>query len=356
MTALIITISLFIVLIAIVVIFLVKRNPGISGKEMIDTFSSIGALKTLLQEIDANQRQLTNNLQETQSEFNNRILDQNKRMQELLDMVGVGSKVQDNLHEHVQRTLQSIEAMRAETQAKDERDEGYRKAIQRLEEVIAGTKRKGMAGENILREVLKPLVASNMIATQYKINGKEVEFGFILSDKKILPIDSKWPSTELLDSLTKEEDELQRERTIRKIENELERRVSEVTEYIDPKITVPWAIAAVPDAVFNIARRTHFDAYRKNVILVSYSMALPFLLVFFSLYLQFSRSIDIQNLERYLIDIKRHIDKMDEILENKVKPAVTRMNNASDEYKQIIGNIRNNLVALESARPGQDNP
>ena len=72
------------------------------------------------------------------------------------------------------------------------------------------------------------------------------------------------------------------------------------------------------------------------------------LLMFFSLHLQYCSSVDMDNFMHYLLDIKRHIEKMSEILENKINTASKMISNASDEYRQIIGSIKGSISAIES--------
>ena len=97
------------------------------------------------------------------------------------------------------------------------------------------------------------------------------------------------------------------------------------------------------EMVLDLKRR-----YPKNVILISYSMIAPYLLMFFSLHLQYCSSVDMDNFMHYLLDIKRHIEKMSEILENKINTASKMISNASDEYRQIIGSIKGSISAIES--------
>lgn len=256
---------------------------------------------------------------------------------------------QRRLSENIIQTQRVIDNIKADYEARKKFDDVMRNSVKRLEEVIAGSQGKGVVGENILREALKSF-PPEMVMDSFRVKGKEVEFGMILANKKIVPIDSKWTSSELLESLAGECGADERLRIINRIENEVCRRVDEVVQYIDPDVTVPWAIAAIPDSVFSVLKNAHLDAYRKGVIVIPYSLAVPYLLTLFNLHLQYSTSPDVENLSRYLISIRRHLSEMEEILENRIVKASTMIVNASSEYRQKLAAIKDSLISLESPR------
>ena len=311
---------------------LATRGRDSVTKEAISAISDLGALKTILSSVENNQKQ------------------HNQTIQEMKHLVSTDSKAQGRLQEHIEHTLRSIEGVRQSHEDFKQRELENRESLRRMETVIAGTKLKGIAGENILKEALGSF-PPRMVRTNVRIKGKEVEFALVLANDKVMPIDSKWPSTDLLDELSKQEDESQREKIANQIQKTVEKRVNEIGQYIEPETTTPWAIAAIPDSAYMICKSTRFDAYKQNVILISYSMIAPYLLMFFSLHLQYSSSIDLDNLKHYLLDIKRHIEKMSGILETKFCKASTMINNASDEYRQIIGSIKGSLSAIETQGP-----
>jgi len=278
---------------------------------------------------------------------------QNLLMQEMKSNVEFGGRGQDILREELQRTQRAIEHLKTDYEARKQLEEESRQVVKRLESVIVGSYSKGQAGENILNEIFK-LFPREMIAYNFNINGKVVEFGLVLSDKKVLPIDSKWPATNLLIALEEESDEKVRLGIIEQIEKEVGKRIREVCQYIDPDVTAPWAIVAIPDAVFSACKRAYLDAYKRHVILMSYSMTIPYILTFYSLHLQYSRSVDMENLQSHLISMGRHLDEMEQILENKLARGTTMINNAYGEYKQLISRIRGSVAYLQASESPDD--
>ncbi|MCL6472587.1 MAG: DNA recombination protein RmuC [Firmicutes bacterium] len=278
---------------------------------------------------------------------------QNMLMQEMKTYAEFGGRGQDILREELLKAQRTIDSLKTDYEARKQLEEESRQVIKRLESMIVGSYSKGQAGENILHEIFK-LFPREMIAYNFSVGGKVVEFGLVLSDKKVLPIDSKWPATSLLIALEEEKDEKVRLGIVEQIEREVAKRIREVCQYIDPDVTAPWAIAAVPDAVFSACKRAYLDAYKRHVILMSYSMTIPYILTVYSLHLQYSRSVDIDNLQGHLINIGRQLDEMEQILENKVARGSTMINNAYGEYKQLISRIRASVTYLQETKSMDD--
>jgi len=277
-----------------------------------------------------------------------RVNQQNLSIQEIKDLLGSGHKTQDLLHTHLSDTMKAVNAIKVSHDERKNMEAESRKSIRHLEEIIAGTKTKGIAGENILREVFRSF-PTDMVASNVKIKGKEVEFGMILTNKKIVPIDVKWPTTRLLEDMNNEIDDTKRERIRNEIEHEVNRRVAEIAQYIDPNLTMPWAVGAVPDSVYGLLKRAHFDAYKKNVIIISYSMTIPYLLTLFMMHTQFGSTVDLENLKHHLSSIKHHLGAMAEVLDNKICRANKMLENASLEYRQMLGSIQSSINLLETS-------
>src|SRR6266540_7377167 len=97
----------------------------------------------------------------------------------------------------VQREISSFRQAIGHMQAREEerraREEEGWATLHRVAAVLSGGQRTGRAGENILRESLAHLPPS-MVVTDFRVNGKVVEFGLVMPDGRRLPVDSKWPA------------------------------------------------------------------------------------------------------------------------------------------------------------------
>jgi len=281
-----------------------------------------------------------------QSQIN---IEQQKAIQEIKEKLLLGSQLQDHLKEGIERTKDLIEDLRRSEAERREREREFLERIKRVDEIIAGTTSKGISGEEILRETFKKL-PPEMIERNFSVGGKRVEFALVLPNQKRIPIDSKWPASNLILELEKEKDQKRRKEIIEEIEKEVIKRIREVSQYIDPSVTWSQAIAAIPDSVYSVLSQAHLKAREENVILMPYSMVLPLILYMYRLHLQYSISIDMENLQNHLISISKNLDQMEEILENKIARGTTMIQNANLEYRQLIGKVRSSLKELQVKR------
>jgi DNA recombination protein RmuC len=250
----------------------------------------------------------------------------------------------------VRETLAKI-TTEIETHKKLEKE--LEESSHRIEAVVVGSRARGKAGENILEEAFKRF-PPQIVETNFKVGGHPVEYALVLADGKRVPIDSKWTTPELIESLDSEADSVRREGIIKQIEQTLLSKVKEVAKYIDPSVTVPWGIAAVPDSVFAVCKDIHLDAFRERVIVMPHSLTIIYLLSLYQLHLQYCRSVDIERLESYLNQIERDLDKLDIELENRVSRGATMITNAFNECKRIIGEMRGAAAYLKTLPAGRE--
>ncbi|MFQ5817698.1 MAG: DNA recombination protein RmuC [Terriglobia bacterium] len=228
-------------------------------------------------------------------------------------------------------------------------------ATQRLMTVLAGGSGRGQAGELILAEVLREFPPS-MLERDFKVDGKQVEFALVLPDGKRVPIDSKWAASDLLEKLEKITEPVAREALISEVESNVSQRAREVAKYLNPAVTTHIGIAAVPDAAYRHCRKAHIQAYQdKNVLVIPYSMAAPYLLALYNVHLKYGQAIELSNLQGYLTVIEQEVKNIDADLEGRVKEAGTRADNAYQSIKAALAKIRAAMDYLRST-PGPDSP
>ncbi|HLZ94306.1 MAG TPA: DNA recombination protein RmuC [Candidatus Dormibacteraeota bacterium] len=275
-----------------------------------------------------------------------------------LDHGGATQEAQaSELRERLAQTQSVVEGMRSALTARQAVEDDARSSLRRLESVIAGSSTRGAAGEHILEEVLKHL-PSEMLQRNVWVGGKVVELGLRLPGGKLLPIDSKWVSSGALEQLADTSlDAPRRAQLAGQVEREVERRVREVSQYIHPDVTSPFALAVIPDAAYDVCRGAIVDAHKRHVMVVGYAMALPYLLTLYQLHLQFARTVDMEKLQSALIDVERHLDMLEGVLENKLQRAVTMLQNAYGEGKQVSARIRASAQSIQvSEAPGGAEP
>src|SRR4029078_8360617 len=93
-------------------------------------------------------------------------------------------------------------------------DGEQREVIRRLATVLAGGASKGRAGAQGLRHHLSHLPPV-MLTSDFRVNGRVVEFGLVLPDGRRLPIDSKWSALAELEALEGASDAVHRDQCAR---------------------------------------------------------------------------------------------------------------------------------------------
>jgi len=303
------------------------------------TIGVLGALVTVAQQRSPGERGLREHVQLQAGELR-RIADQGAQRD--LDS--------EQLRQGLEGARRALEELRTHEQDRRATDGEQREVVKRLATVLAGGAAKGRAGEFILREHLAEL-PPGMLVTDFRVNGKVVEFGLLLPDGRRLPIDSKWSAVAELEALESARDAAERDACARAVERAVTARTKEVAQYLDPAVTAPVAVAAVPDAAYRVLKRAHADAYGKGVIIVPYGSALPIVLFLYSLVRRFGDAADVQ---AALSEVAAVLDGLASIVENRFQKAATMLTNGTDEFRSLLGKARGSIARAEVPATGPD--
>src|SRR3954454_24969053 len=251
----------------------------------------------------------------------------------------------EQLRQGLDGARRSLEELRIRDQERRATDTEQREVVRRLATVLAGGASKGRAGEHVLREHLAHL-PPGMLSANVRVNGKIVEFGLVLPDGRRLPIDSKWTAVAELEALEAADDPVRRDECARAVERAVVARTKEVAQYLDPSVTAPIAVAAVPDAVYGVLKRAHADAFAHGVVVVPYGSALPIVLFLYELVRRYGDGSDAR---ASLAEIARALDAMDAIVENRFAKAASMLTNGADEFRTHLGKARGSIARAQAA-------
>jgi len=254
--------------------------------------------------------------------------------------------IQTTLTGELAKVHQGLAALDSFVKARQEIEARTADSVGRLESIIAGTQSKGSAGENIVELVFAKLPVEWQMRN-FTVNGKTVEFGLRLPNNLILPIDSKWPATHLLEQYIKATDPEAQKRFKGEIEKSILQKAKEVGKYIDPGLTMPFGIAVVPDSIFELSSGVLTDVYQSNVVLVSYSMLVPYLVLVFQTTLKTMQSVDLQKLDAYLQTVQISIQALQDELDGRFAKALTMLANSRDDMRAQIGKASSSLTSLQ---------
>lgn len=256
------------------------------------------------------------------------------------------------IREGLSRAQTGLTELQTDTKARHGIEQQTAQSIKRLEAVIAGTQTKGAAGENVL-EVLFGKLPTDWQVRNFRVGAKTVEFGLRLPNNLILPIDSKWPATGLLEEFVACDDPDKQQKLKAEIEAVVLAKAKEVRKYIDPNVTMSFGVAAVPDSIYDLCFGIQVDVYRLNVVLVSYSMFVPYLLLVFQTALKTSQNIDLQKLDAYLKSAQESIKAVQDELEGRFPKAITMLTNSRDDMSAHLSRVAGGLTSLQISAPAR---
>lgn len=235
----------------------------------------------------------------------------------------------------------------AQAKARHDMEQKTASSIARLEAVIAGTQSKGAAGENILDAIFSRLPIEWQMRN-FQVNGKPCEFGLRLPNSLILPIDSKWAATQLLEDFIACDEVGEQQRLKAQIQSVVLIKAKEVKKYIDPSQTPNFGVAVVPDAVYELCSQCLSEAFQHNVVLVSHSMFMPYLMLVFQTIHKSSQNIDMAKLDRHIEASLQAVAALQKEFDGRNATALTMINNSRTEMNVQLGKVRGNLSALHS--------
>jgi DNA recombination protein RmuC len=260
---------------------------------------------------------------------------------------------QERLRAEVRAAREAVDSLRVREEERRTRDAEHAEVVRRLAGVLAGGSATGRAGENVLRDLLAEL-PPGMLVTDFRVNGRVVEYGLALPDGRTLPIDSKWAALRELQALEVATDPGARDAAARDVERIVMARAREVSGYLDPSVTAPVAIAAIPDPAYAALRRAHADAFTRGVVLVPYSCALPVVLFLYSLVSRYGQAADVQGC---LAEIASALTGMESVIENKLARSAVMLSNATGELRAEVGRARGSIArARGSGRTALQEP
>ncbi len=210
---------------------------------------------------------------------------------------------------------------------------------------MAGSGTRGAAGENILARAFAQL-PPDLLECNVAFGSKVVEYALRLPGGRFLPIDSKWTSAASLERLAEADDPQERRRLGEQVARDVRGRIREMSKYLDPERTLSLALLAVPDAVYAAAPEAHGDGYREGVLVVPYSLALPYVLALYRLTLRFGSVVDTDQLSARLRALDESLRKIDEEVEGRFSRGLVQMENAREALRDHVGEAQRTCARL----------
>jgi DNA recombination protein RmuC len=240
----------------------------------------------------------------------------------------------------------TLAELRTMSQTQQGLEQQATESIQRLERVLAGSQSKGIAGENIV-EIMFSKLPTEWQVRDFSVGNKTVEFGIRLPNDLVLPIDSKWAASNLLEEFVKAEDLKEKQRIKLQIQSVVLGRAAEIRKYIDPNLTSGFGIAAVPDSIYELCSEILPELLQLNVVLISYSLFQPYLLLVFQTTLKTLKAVDLKKLDPYLQQAQESIKVLQEELEGRFARALVMLDNSRADMSAHLSKLRAGLAGLQ---------
>jgi DNA recombination protein RmuC len=265
---------------------------------------------------------------------------------ELKTLTGGLAEAAEAMRSELARAKDDLTQLHTHAKAGQEVDRQIAESVRRLETIIAGTQTKGVAGENLLEVVFSKLPVEWQVRN-FTLGGKTVEFGLRLPNSLIVPIDSKWTATNLVEQLVATNEPQEQIKLKKEIEGAVLQKAKEVRKYIDPNVTVNYGVAVIPDAVFELCTSIQVDVFTLGVVLVSYSMLIPYLLLVFHTVLKTGQSIDLHKLEAYIQTVQSEIQEMQDEIDGRLSRGITMVSNSRDDMRAHLSKIGGSITGLQ---------
>jgi len=254
-------------------------------------------------------------------------------------LVGLAGATQD-LQGRLAQAQRALAEVKAIEQARGSQLDRATDSLRRLELIVAGSGSRGAAGENILARGLAQ-IPPDLLETNAAFGGRVVEYALRLPGGRLLPIDSKWTSAADLERLEQAADDPDEGRRVREqIARDVRLRVREMAKYLDPERTLALAVLAVPDAVHAAVPETHAEGWREGVLVVPYSLALPFVLCLYRLAVRFGDAPDAEALQAGIGQLAEVLRRMDEEIEGRLSRGLVQAVNARDALRGELAGAR----------------
>jgi DNA recombination protein RmuC len=250
-------------------------------------------------------------------------------------LTGAAQDLQGRLAQ-AQRALAEVKALE---QARGSQLDRATDSLRRLELVVAGSASRGAAGENLLARALAQL-PPDLLETNAAFGGRVVEYALRLPGGRLLPIDSKWTGVAELERLETTDDPAERRRLREQVAREVRSRAREMAKYLDPERTLALAVLAVPDAVHAEVPEAHAEGWREGVLVVPYSLALPFVLSLYRLTVRFASAPDTEEVAARLARLSELLQRMDDEVEGRLSRALVQAGNARDALRGDLAEAR----------------
>jgi DNA recombination protein RmuC len=257
-----------------------------------------------------------------------------KRIQDLMNTT---RKFFDEQKSTTERFL--LEQGRSQQEIERQRDaqlDDMKNMIQSFTRTVAGTKTRGMVGEEILRDVLQNSIQAGLVATNLRTDNGEVEFAWKLDANKYIPIDAKLPDVfELVEKYNSSGDLEQQKSYKKDIVEKIKKEIKNVQKYQNLSNTIDNCMLVAPPAAIEIAPEIIGIGKDANVFVCTYKDVFPIAHVLQEQYIRMKEEGDIGKYKLLIKSLFQILERINSKTDT-IRTAITQITNANDSIKEEI--------------------
>lgn len=337
MQIIILVFSIFGILILVAFYFL--KNQLAAIKKTIESDNDtvlVEWLKDMKTTVDKSSDVLERQLKDQRSTLTNQLQNQRETMDKQTKMIWERLENATNVISDMQKHIGGLQEF-----GKDMKD---------LSNVLKSPKLRGGLGEQFLYEILANSLPKDLYRTQYKFRDGSICDAVILTDKGIIPIDSKFPMENfklMIDAPTADE----RDKAKKTFIKDVKKRVDEISsKYILPEEdTTDQAIMYIPsENVYYelIVNTQEIEDYCriKNVVMASPNTISYFLKVVLVAYQKHELDKNAGEILKALAGIKVEAEKFNEelsVLDGHINRTTKSMDSVKSRYQKLFTRIEN---------------
>lgn len=282
--------------------------------------------------------------------------DLNKELKEIRkEMTATRERTMESMSKQLEagnKIIREVTSQLEKVHADNEHVKDVKLQLNKLTDVLANPKQRGVLGEYFLETLLKNVFQPNQYKIQYKFKNGDIVDAVIFIRDKIVPIDSKF-SLENYNRIVEENDSLKREQLEKLFKQDLKKRIEETAKYIRPEEgTMDFAFMFIPsegiyyDLLINQVGAVKISTYdlieyafkEKHVIIVSPTSFYAYL----QTVLQGLRALEIEEsakeIQKGVEVLRKHLLNYDDFmgkLGNNLSTVVNTYNRAHKEFTKI---------------------
>jgi hypothetical protein len=228
---------------------------------------------------------------------------------------------------------------------------------QKHESILSGIQSKGALGEQFVEGKLADL-PHEWYDRHVPFPGGTVEFALRTPNKRWIPIDSQWTATPWLIKLEKATSQSERNLFRLDAHQAVNIRARETLKYLDKERTLGFCIVAVPDSVFNLCVDIQANLASNSIVLISYSLLVPYILLIVNQYLKTTQSTEALQISQILSRADAEIELIQKYIITDVAPPIelvsrqqtqhVRRNQGLEQVYTTLNQIQSQLNILKS--------